>query len=59
MNEDNWELGSSLMQMTEALDSLQAVCVARRDKLVADGFSPAAAEQMVMAMWAATFGGVE
>lgn len=50
-------LAEGLMQMAEMVDDMQAAVASRRDKLIADGFSPTAAESMAETMWRALWAG--
>lgn len=51
-------LADGLMHMAEITDDIQAMVTARRDSLIADGFSPTAAEDMAMAMWHSLWRGI-
>lgn len=54
---DSASLATNLMLMQEMVDDMQAIVVQRRDKLIADGFSPTAAEAMAETMWRSLWAG--
>lgn len=54
---DPAEVTRGLLDASDMLDQLQAMCVARRKSLEDAGFSPTIAEQMAAALWIGSFTG--